>query len=139
MTAPIYHYRRTTAPRAPRTNPEHALQVQVAQYLRFCLPPEIEWTSSLAGAYLGPSQRSKMKASGLRPGWPDIQLCIRRRIHFIELKSDAGVLSVDQKRVLAALHPDAWRVCRNLDEVVRALVDWGVHLRALPDAALVRR
>lgn len=154
MKPPIYHFKRTTAPRAPRTNPEHALQLQLAQYLRFCLPPEIEWTSSLAGAYLGPSQRSKMKASGLRPGWPDIQLCIRRRVHFVELKAplaatprhperlgtlDDPDLSEDQRRVLAALHPDAWCICRSIDEAVHALQGWGVKLRALPDAALVWR
>ena len=153
MKPPIYHYKRTSAPRAPRSTPEHALQVQVCQYFRYCLPRDSEWTSSLAGAHLGRKQRTTQKVAGLRPGWPDVQLCIRRRMHFLELKApltslprhperlgtlDDPGLSDDQRRVLGALHPDAWRIVRSLDEVVAALQGWGVTLRALPEAALLR-
>ena len=126
--APVRHFKKGP-PRAPRANPEAALQVQVARFLMLTLPPEVEWTSSLAGAHLGVSQRSKMKAQGLRPGFPDLMFIIRRRTHFIELKADGGRLSPDQIRVHAAIHPDAIAVCRSVVEVRVALVRWGVALR----------
>lgn len=141
----VYAYRRGPKTyRKPREEPELALQVSVKQFLVLTLPLEIEWTSSLAGAHLGPSQRSKMKAAGLRGGWPDLQFLIRRRAHFIELKAPIAVqsrnperygtlddpdLSDDQRRVLGAMHPDAWAICRSVDEVSSALERWGVRLR----------
>lgn len=128
--APVFSFKRGPASaRKPRSNPEHALQVSVKQFLILALPPQIEWTSSLAGAHLGPAQRSKMKASGLRPGFPDLVFIIRRRAYWIELKSDVGVLSADQRRVLDALHPESWAVCRSVDDVAAALTKWGVELR----------
>lgn len=136
---PYQAYTRTTAPRAPRTNPEHALQVTVKQYFVMCLPSDVEWSSTLNGVYLGPSQRSKMKASGLRPGPLDIFLIHNRRTYWLELKSDVGRLSEDQKRFISRLHPDSYAVCRTLDEVVTFLQRIGVKLRALPEAALIRR
>jgi hypothetical protein len=122
------HFKRGPA-KAPRANPEAALQVQVARFLMLTLPSDIEWTSSLAGAHLGVSQRSKMKAQGLRPGFPDLMFLIRRRTHFIELKAADGRLSPDQIRIHAAIHPDAIAVCRSVIEVRDALVRWGVELR----------
>lgn len=124
-----YAYKRGPR-RTPRQNPELALQIAVARFLSLALPTDVEWTASLSGAHLGPAQRSKMKASGLRPGFPDLMMIFRRRTYYIELKAEKGVLSSDQKRVLAALHPDCWAVCRSLDEVVAALTRWGVPLRA---------
>lgn len=139
MKPPVYHFKRTTAPRAPRTNPEHALQVQVCQYFKFCLPPEIMWSSTLNGVYLGPKTRGLAKASGLRPGPFDLFLIIRQRTYWIELKIRPNGLTDEQKTFRDALHPGSWAVCHSLDEVVDALVDWHVNLRALPDAALVHR
>lgn len=142
MTTLPYHYRRGP-PRARKTRaePELALQVSVKQFLVMCLPDDVEWTSSLAGAHLGPSQRAKMKASGLRPGFPDFVFIIRRRAFWIELKAPSDVvsdrrgtirdpdLSGDQARVLGALHPDSWAICRTVEDVVGALTRWGVTLR----------
>lgn len=143
----VFAYRKGPSTKAPRTNPEHALQVAVKQFLVMCLPDGVEWTSSLSGAFLGPSQRAKMKASGLRPGFPDLVFIINRRTFWIELKAPLTVtprnpgrlgtlddpgLSDDQKRVLGAMHPDAWAVCRSLDDVAAALTRWGVILRGRP-------
>jgi hypothetical protein len=122
---------RTGTPR--RSNPEHKLQVAVRQYLLVALPPTVEWTSSLAGAYLSPSQRMKAKAGGLRHGFPDLMFILPdRTVRFLELKTDTGRLSDDQRRVLSRLHPDHWAVVRSVDEAATALTRWGVRLRAHP-------
>lgn len=146
MTAPIYAFRRgPSKAKAPRTEPELALQIAIKQFLVMALPPQVEWTSSLAGVHLGPSQRAKMKASGLRPGFPDLCFIHNRRTYWIELKApstaqrrtperlgtlDDPDLSEDQRRVLAALNPGAWAICRSVNEVADALTQWGVVLRA---------
>ena len=134
MTATTYAYRRgPKTARAPRNNPEHDLQVAVCQFLRFALPPDVEWSSSLSGAFLGPSQRSKMKASGLRPGVPDMVLIIPGKgAVWIELKSDVGVVSPDQKRWALAIGAQRWRLCRSVQDVYNALVSWGIEPRASP-------
>jgi hypothetical protein len=140
-----YHYRRgPKTARKPRANPEGALQVSVKQYLTVALPADVEWTSSLAGAYLGPSQRAAMNAQGLRPGWPDLQFIINRRTFYIELKAPVTVnsrtperygtlddpdLSDDQRRILGALHPQCWAICRSVEQVAAALTRFGVKLR----------
>lgn len=146
VTHPVFAFKRgPKTARKPRANPELALQVAVKQFLVMALPSDVEWTSSLAGVHLGPAQRAKMKASGLRPGWPDVQLCHNRRMFFIELKAPSGAvrrmperlgtlddpdLSEDQRRVLGALHPDAWAICRSVNEVADFLTRIGVVLRA---------
>lgn len=141
MTRPIYSFKRGPArAQAPRQSPEHALQVAVCGYLAVALPSDVEWTASLSGVFLGPSQRSKAKSAGLRPGWPDLQFCINRRTFYIELKSPADHvsprhgtltdpdLSADQQRVLARLHHDCWAVCRSVEDVRDALTRFGVAL-----------
>lgn len=115
-----------------RAQPELSLQIAVKRFLVLALPPAVEWTSSLAGAHLGHAQRAKAKASGLRPGWPDLQFLIDGQTKFIELKTDTGRLSDDQKRIHAAMAPGTVAVCRSLDEVAAALTGWGVRLRARP-------
>ena len=54
--------------------PEHKLQVSVAQMLTFGLPPSIWWTANAAGVRVLPGVAKKMKASGVRRGWPDLQI-----------------------------------------------------------------
>jgi hypothetical protein len=118
---------------------EHQIQMQVKRFLTYCLPlpgPDyVEWTSSLAGAHLGMQQRIKAKASGLRPGFPDLMFVLPdRTVRFIEMKTPKGVLSEDQRRVRDMLRPDHWALCRSVADVERTLRGWGVKLRAHPFA-----
>lgn len=139
-------FTRTTAtkPRAKRTNPEGALQVQVKKLLVLALPPEIEWTSSLTGQNLTKRAAELASARGIRRGFPDMLFIINRRCFWIELKAPfAGVrrdpgrygtlddpdLSDDQRRVLAALNPSCWAICRSLEEVKAALERFGAPLQ----------
>lgn len=111
-----------------RDDPEHRLQVAVAKYLKYALPSEILWTSTLNGAYLTQRQRTKMAESGLRRGIPDIIITVPGRgVFMIELKSDKGTLSAEQKLYRDALQPlGRWALARSLEEVEAAITVFGI-------------
>ena len=68
-------------------------------------------------------EAGKLKALGTKPGYPDLTLP-RRHKHWnglaIELKSEIGRVSPDQKEWLDAFEADGWlvAVCRTLEEFV---------------------
>lgn len=116
---------------APNAQPEHKLQVTVRGYLSACLPTSIEWTASMAGANLSMSARTKAKAAGVRRGWPDLQFLFPDGVtRYIELKSDSGTLTPEQKAFRERCAPHGiFAVCRSVDEVATALRGWGAVLR----------
>lgn len=129
---PYRAYSRTTAPKQPRANPELALQIGVAKFLRLALLPGMLWSSTLNGAFLGPSQRSKMKASGMNPGPLDIVLVWRGwegRSRWIELKAGANSLTPDQRDWIEAVGAEFCAVCYSIDDVKAALERWGAPMR----------
>lgn len=117
----------------PRGNPETRLQIDVKQYLTLCLPDDVEWTASLVGTFLTPQARTRAKAMGVRPGWPDLQFLLPDgRTYFIELKAGSS-LSEEQRAFRDRAKPHGiWAVCRSVDEVEVQLLLWGVRLRNHP-------
>ena len=75
-------------------------------------------------------QMSMLKATGLRPGFPDLMLIFPGNVAFAELKSEKGVLSPAQKewRDLLERFGFAWRLLKSLDE----MVDYVTELRREP-------
>ena len=117
-----------------RASPEAALQIAVHNMLKVRLPEGMMWTASLTGVWLPPGARMKAKAMGVRRGWPDLSfLCPDGVIRTIELKAGAS-LSKEQRAFRDAASPEIWALCRSVDEVVAALVRWGVQLRPDPFA-----
>jgi hypothetical protein len=131
---------RASRPRgAPRTNPEAKLQAAVREYLMICLPEPphpggVLWTASLTGVYLSPRARSRAKALGVRPGFPDLQFLFPDgRTYYIELKAPDGSLSAEQREFRDFARPHSiWAVCRSIDQVAAALSGWGARLREHP-------
>lgn len=80
-------------------------------------------------------QKAKFKKMGTLNGFPDLQCFIARGGYhglFIELKRlKGGVVSADQKRVLAMLNNEGYSavICRGLDSAVEALNEY----MALPE------
>ena len=113
--------------------PELRLQISVKQYLTVALPPDIEWTANAAGVRVAMATANKMKASGVRRGWPDLQFLFPDGItRYIELKSGSS-LSPEQKAFRDRCEPHGiWAICRSVDEVAAALTAWGAKLRAHP-------
>lgn len=111
---------------------EHQFQVEVAAALVWALPDDYLWTANAAGVRVSMHVATKMKAAGVRRGWPDMQILFPSAVtRFIELKAD-GSLSVEQKafrdRCLATGR-DIWATARTLIEVESALLRWKVPLR----------
>ena len=89
-----------------RNRPEDALHQTVAEFLgikrNLALPSDAVWTTMPAGGG-GKVRGAKLKARGLKPGWPDILIVYRGRLICIELKSPKGVRSPAQKLIHAQL------------------------------------
>lgn len=120
---------------AKRANPEHKLQVEICRYLAVALPPSIIFTADAAGVPVSIFTASKMKAAGVRRGWPDIRFLMPDGVtRYIEVKTPTGSLSPEQRdfrdRCLNIRPPvDIWALCRSVEDVAAALAGWGVELR----------
>ena len=80
----------------------------------------------------------KMKAAGVRRGWPDIQILFPSGVtRYVELKAKQS-LSDEQKAFRAACEAtgrDLWAMARTLEDVEAALLRWKVPvLRPLAQA-----
>lgn len=117
-----------------RDNPEARLQIAVKQYLGWCLPDDILWTASLTGVHLSMRARTKAKAMGIKRGFPDLQFLFADGVtRYIELKSDVGVLSAEQKAFRDRAAPKGiWALCRSVDEVADVLRGWGAAMKDHP-------
>lgn len=128
----IYSYRKGPSRAGmPRDDPEARLQKRIAQYLEYCLPAEVVWTASLSGVKLGPKARNDARAMGLRRGCPDIVLVVPRKGPFwIEVKSEQGQLSQDQKRWREAIGEARWCEARSVEDVEAACLRWGIEMQS---------
>ena len=135
MTMPVYAYRKTqfsARPKRKNDDPEYRFQVQVTTYLKFALPEDYWWTANAAGVRVSMQTAKKMKAAGVRRGWPDLQfMSPRGGVRFIELKAGTA-LSHEQEQfrdACLATGRDIWALCRTLEEVRDTLERWKVPLR----------
>lgn len=112
--------------RAPRGNPEQALQRACAEVLARYVPKPPEgpaFTSINPVPAKSKAVAGVSKAMGLRAGWPDMHLLHQSRSIFIEFKADKGRVSPAQ----AAIHSEieavggVVEIVRSLDEFLAVL------------------
>lgn len=132
---------RGVTPRPKRQTPERALHIAVEQFLRLAWPPRLPYSHFPAGEHRDKATAAKLKAFGLRPGWPDfIFILPNGQAGFIELKAGKGALSDAQIEVRAKLVAlkCGYATARSVDEVERTLAGWlalfGERLRATTGA-----
>ena len=120
MTARISAAEYRAAPK--KRNAEAELHRAVATYLTLALPETAVWTTFPAGGG-GKARGGKLKAMGLRAGWPDIQIIYQGRFVGIELKAEKGYISEAQCLTHAAINMSGGDcyVCRSLDDVIVTL------------------
>lgn len=113
--------------------PETALQIVVAQFLDYALPPGAVWTAIDAGATkLREDQAALQKRRGIKPHWPDVLILHDGALYGIELKAKNGRLEDEQEALgLAMIQAGGqWFEARSIAEIERTLRNAGFRLRA---------
>ncbi len=115
-----------------RQYPEGELHLSVAAYLNVALPKGTAWTTTPT-SNVGEKEGARLKALGYRKGWPDLVIIGHAgQGNYIELKAKAGVVSREQLMCHEDLRAAGANVgvCRSLEAVEDALLDWGFRLNA---------
>lgn len=109
---------------------EHQFQRTVADYLDSALPADAFWTS-IDSAGRGAVQGAQMKARGVRKGIFDTLVLWRNITLWIELKSDKGKLTPEQRRFAGAVDAAGhyWAVATRVEHVAETLGKLGIPLR----------
>jgi hypothetical protein len=123
---------------------EYQEQCIVADYLRKRWP-KVLFTATLGGVYVGIGSGKKLKKQGYLKGVPDLLICkptkeawiytdTGRTIYpysyiglAIEMKvGKGGVVSDDQKRVMAQFEREGWKVlvAHGADEAIKAIEEY---------------
>lgn len=114
--------------------PEHSLQKQICDVLRLEIAPPgkvskagVCWYSIDMAAYSGEVPGIRI-GRGVVAGVPDIFLTYQGRAHFIEIKTDAGELSLAQQSVCAALLVAGGKVgvVRDAAETIAMIDAWQI-------------
>lgn len=115
---------------------EEQLHRSVADFLRVALFAPSFMTTFPAGGG-GKVRGAKLKAMGLKAGMPDVMVFaqdMNRRpvVIGIELKGAKGRVSEAQRETLTRIKQIGFAIyiCRSLSEVIEALNDEGIPLRA---------
>lgn len=117
---------------------EDQIQKAICQFLDKALPCDSYYFAVPNGSVLAgnPKQRgmqmNKLKSTGLKLGCPDLFIIIRGAVFAVEVKTDTGKLSDNQKdacdKIMAA--GAFWTVARSVEDVERFLTDAGVTLHS---------
>lgn len=131
-----------TRPHAKRRSPERALHMSVEAFLRRAWPDDLPYTHFPAGELRDARTAGKLKAMGLKPGWPDFQFILPNgQFAGLELKAKAGILTEEQMAVrdrMLALRC-GYATARSVDEVEAILAGWLQLFGRRLKASTVRR
>lgn len=109
---------------------ERGLHMAVARLLDAVLAPPAFFSTFPAGGG-GKARGGQLKAMGLKDGVPDILIAFAGRSYWIELKTEKGRVSPEQRETHEALrlarHEVA--VCRSVDAVMDQLRAWTLPIR----------
>ncbi len=125
----IMEGKKARARRASRVRPlETVLHKQVAELLRQHCLPSWRWTHIASGELRDIRVATKLKAMGVRRGWPDlILLAPGGKAHGLELKREGEDLTNDQEdfQMWAIRTGATYCVARSIKEVHIILDAWG--------------
>ena len=122
--------------------PETSLQIVVAQFLDYALPPGAIWTAIDAGATkLTPQQADLQRRRGIKPHWPDVLILYQGKLCGIELKAKQGRLGDEQEALGMAIIAAGgdWFEARSIADIERTLRNYGFKLRATEGTRFERR
>lgn len=118
--------------------PEDIIQKNIVSFLDKALPKDAWYFSCPNGSVLAgnPKQRgmqmNKLKATGLKPGAPDLFVLVRGVLFGFEVKTDKGRLQKTQETAADKLIEAGgiWALVRSIGDVERCLIENGVTLHA---------
>ena len=124
--------KRATPREAGPKRTEHAEAVTLMKALRMAegRHPELRLLFAIPnGGDRHPIVAAKMKAEGVKPGVPDYAIPVARGPHhglFIELKSQTGAASREQKLWIAALRAQGYRaeVCKGWESAYNTILEY---------------
>jgi hypothetical protein len=119
--------------RDPRPIDEFTLQKFVVQLLRLSAYSNVVWFAVPNGEHRSPRTGAKLKAQGVIPGVADLVVVVKGHAHFLELKTERGRTSAEQ-RAFAEKVADAralYAVARSPEAARNILEIW----RAIPGAS----
>jgi hypothetical protein len=124
MRAPI------TLAKVAKTATENSIQQKVVELLHHFCRPDVAWFAVPNGEWRYPKTATRLKLQGVRPGAPDLVLCVRGWFHGIEIKRDKGRVSdaqIDMGEEISRAN-GGYHVCHGLRETVRCLLDLHVFM-----------
>ena len=124
--------------KARRKQPEQILQQHAARFLTLALPTPEAWFTTIPAGGGGKIRGAILKGMGYRAGTPDMLVIHAGQAIWLELKSAGGALSKAQKQCRDDLVAAGckWALCRDVEDVERALRRFHVTLRATVGGAL---
>lgn len=111
---------------------EHALHMQVADFLDLALPDDAIWWHTPNEGRRDAKTGAKLKRLGMRAGFPDICICYRGRLYAIELKAPGATLRKTQRETKRKL-VRAGAICSvasSMEAVWGCLDGFGIPVKA---------
>jgi len=117
--------------RKKRARPEDELHIRVARLLDVWLEPGVFWLHVPNGGTRNVIEAVQFKRRGVKPGVPDLIFIHAGKVTGIELKSDVGRLSDNQRHTQALMRAAGCRIetARSENEVYELLKAFGIPLR----------
>lgn len=111
---------------------EHKLQIALNAFLRLALPADAFLTSIDHARKQSAEAGMFQKMRGIRAGIPDMVIVYRGVAHWLEIKTDMGVVSPAQKIVHEEIVRAGGRVAvvHSVTDVESVCRYWGIPLRA---------
>lgn len=107
--------------------PETALQKTVVALLRWSARRGVIWNSVPNEGKRTPAEAERLKAIGMLPGAADLHICIDGRCHWLELKSEKGRQTEEQKafELRCEMAGAPYALARSFEEARAILISWG--------------
>jgi hypothetical protein len=107
---------------------EDSIQRRLVELLGNYCRPDVAWFAVPNGGWRFKRTAAKLKATGVRPGVPDIVILVRGRFHGVELKRENGRTSKAQDGMAVEIERagGGYHVCRGFREALLCLIELGV-------------
>jgi hypothetical protein len=109
---------------------EDSIQKKLVELLDGFCRPNVTWFAVPNGGWRFKKTATRLKATGVRPGVPDIIVLARGKFHGIELKRETGRTTKTQDDFGAEIERagGGYHVCKGFREALLCLIELGVFL-----------